>query len=422
MTPFMVSTGKPNDFVLLAYLIILNLGVLGVAIFKKWKFLNYISFFVTEIIFTLWIFNRGIYYTPDFYLMEIQFTLSQSASTMIFLIFIAVGIFYNYSRDKIKTNKFDYLLLLLTSSFYFWHSYYMLSAKYPSLLGLYAVIMSIFFITLGYSLFRKSAVSDIFYAFLLGISLTFLTIAIPLQLEGTAITLAWAVESALLIYLSFKFTYPKIRIGSYVIIFMTIVRMFFVEFELFERLYNRYTSTPFIPIFNLHSLILLLSLAFIFFNVYILYKNKGILHNNLERGAITFISIVANIFVIIILFINASIYIDYLQKTNFMYMIYNIDTESKKQFAYSAILIIYSLGALICGIKILSRNIRIFALVLFMASIIKVFFFDLSVLNGIFRIMSFVLLGIILLGVSFIYQKYSYLILGTEEKHEKIQS
>jgi uncharacterized membrane protein len=54
-----------------------------------------------------------------------------------------------------------------------------------------------------------------------------------------------------------------------------------------------------------------------------------------------------------------------------------------------------------------------------MISILKVFFFDLSVLSGPYRIMSFVLLGIILLGVSFIYQKYSYLMLGTEEKYEK---
>jgi uncharacterized membrane protein len=52
-----------------------------------------------------------------------------------------------------------------------------------------------------------------------------------------------------------------------------------------------------------------------------------------------------------------------------------------------------------------NRLLRWMALALLGAATLKVFFFDLSALERFYRIVSFVALGAILLGVSFLYQQ-----------------
>jgi uncharacterized membrane protein len=58
------------------------------------------------------------------------------------------------------------------------------------------------------------------------------------------------------------------------------------------------------------------------------------------------------------------------------------------------------------------RTLRMIAMVLFGIAILKIFFYDLSFLETIYRIVSFIGLGIILLTVSYLYQRYRGVILG----------
>jgi uncharacterized membrane protein len=62
------------------------------------------------------------------------------------------------------------------------------------------------------------------------------------------------------------------------------------------------------------------------------------------------------------------------------------------------------------------RIIRIVAFVLFAITILKIFIYDLSFLETTYRITSFIALGLILLGVSYVYQRYKELISGPGER------
>lgn len=53
---------------------------------------------------------------------------------------------------------------------------------------------------------------------------------------------------------------------------------------------------------------------------------------------------------------------------------------------------------------------RIAAIVLFGVAILKIFIYDLSFLDTVYRIVSFIGLGVILLSVSYLYQRYRGLI------------
>lgn len=77
-----------------------------------------------------------------------------------------------------------------------------------------------------------------------------------------------------------------------------------------------------------------------------------------------------------------------------------------QQLSLSVVWAIYGGGMLTVGIARRSRLLRVMALLLLGLTIFKVFLFDLSSLEKLYRIISFIVLGAILLAVSFLYQRY----------------
>jgi uncharacterized membrane protein len=76
-----------------------------------------------------------------------------------------------------------------------------------------------------------------------------------------------------------------------------------------------------------------------------------------------------------------------------------------RDFSYSAIWLIYGAALMTIGFRKPSAFIRWQSLILIAFTIVKVFFHDVSELGGSYRIVSFIGLGAILLGISFVYQR-----------------
>lgn len=77
-----------------------------------------------------------------------------------------------------------------------------------------------------------------------------------------------------------------------------------------------------------------------------------------------------------------------------------------QQLAIPGVWLLYSIMLMAAGIRRRVRSLRILAMGLFGLTIIKIFIFDLSFLDTLYRIFSFIGLGLILLAVSYIYQRY----------------
>ena len=99
-----------------------------------------------------------------------------------------------------------------------------------------------------------------------------------------------------------------------------------------------------------------------------------------------------------ILFLNADSS-EYLSKINL------------QQMVLSSSWLLFSIILLIIGIWRRNQIIRITAITIFGIAILKIFLYDLSFLETLYRIFSFIGLGIILLISSYLYQKYKKLIL-----------
>jgi uncharacterized membrane protein len=88
-----------------------------------------------------------------------------------------------------------------------------------------------------------------------------------------------------------------------------------------------------------------------------------------------------------------------------------IQYENQKQLSISASLMLYSIALMLYGIWRSRQAIRLTAIALFGLAILKIFIYDLSFLATLYRIFSFIGLGVLLLLVSYLYQRFKHLIL-----------
>jgi uncharacterized membrane protein len=89
--------------------------------------------------------------------------------------------------------------------------------------------------------------------------------------------------------------------------------------------------------------------------------------------------------------------------------------QNQKQLSLSGIWLLYSIALMGVGLWRRRRGIRIASIVLFGFTILKIFIYDLSSLETLYRIFSFIGLGVILLVVSWLYQRYKHLLLAEGE-------
>ncbi len=84
--------------------------------------------------------------------------------------------------------------------------------------------------------------------------------------------------------------------------------------------------------------------------------------------------------------------------------------QDLKQLTLSGVWLFYSALLMITGIWRRLQGLRIIAIALFGITILKIFVYDLSFLERLYRIFSFIGLGVILLLVSYLYQRYKAVI------------
>jgi len=79
--------------------------------------------------------------------------------------------------------------------------------------------------------------------------------------------------------------------------------------------------------------------------------------------------------------------------------------EIQRDFTYSALWMAYGAMLMIIGFLRRTAFVRWQALLLIAATIVKVFVYDVSQLDKGYRIVSFIVLGVLLLAISFVYQR-----------------
>lgn len=87
------------------------------------------------------------------------------------------------------------------------------------------------------------------------------------------------------------------------------------------------------------------------------------------------------------------------------------ELENGKQLSISLVWLVYAIALMVAGIVRHARTVRVAALGLAGLAVAKIFLYDLSFLTTPYRIGSFIGLGVVLMMVSFLYQRFKHIIL-----------
>ena len=375
ITPLLVSTGENHEVALFAYLAILGAGVLGIAWVRDWKSLPPAQFLATLVYFWGW---YSDFYSADQLLTTVMF------ATVFFLLFAALPLVRSW-RDG-ELSGLEAGLVLLNSLAYLVALRGMLWPDNRWALTAAVLVLAAAHLAAERMLPEKrgteTRLARILYA---GLALTFATLAIPIRLDGRWITMAWAVEGAVLIGSGLRARFAAMRWAGLALFAIVTGRLALLAIPADAFLLNARFATfaVCVPAMAL--------------GCYFAAASDRELGEQ-ERMAFVLTAIAANILAV------AALSLEVWDGFGRMHSL-GMDQGHAQELALSMLWLVWALGLLGAGLWKKSQAIRWQALVLLGVVIGKVFLFDLSFLERFYRIVSFLLLGLALMLISFYYQR-----------------
>src|SRR6266436_6351684 len=238
-TPVLLRVERPDERNLLAYLLVLDVLVLLVARFRTWPALTQLAWGGSALLLlpTLW----GAPQAPH----PLARLLLLSA---LFLVFLAAPLFRERATGH-RSEPIDLILVVANAAGYFWAVYFTLEATRPGLEAPWAVGLAVLYRVVSSDYGSRVSADPVPVLVHEGVSWTFLTLAIPLALDVQWITLAWAVEGVMLLWLASRVPISVAAWGGLVALLLAFSRA--VAFD-------RYWSADIVPVWNLTFLVHLL--------------------------------------------------------------------------------------------------------------------------------------------------------------------
>ncbi len=378
LTPVLISTGQNHEIALCCYLALLDLGALWITAIKQWYRLLLGAYIGTAILGGAW---AVTYYT------DAQLTATILFATFFFLLF-ATGAFLGGKDDPTPARDGVLAAIVpLNAAGYFAACYLMLDRDYHAELAWLSLALAAFFFVLARMLERRRAIASA--SLHLAIAVGFLTIAVPLKLHEHWITLGWLVEAGALTWAAHRGRSQLLRALGLIALVLGILRLVLLDSDAYQPL-----------ILNTRFGLYLVAIAALALIAY--YARVEGSEENRTWAAVAVVAL--NVLALLALHFEV---IDYFRPVP-MQRFNPSEWRSMniaRDFTYSAIWMLYGGALMLIGFWKRSAFLRWQAIVLLALTAAKVFFYDISALERGYRIVAFIVLGIILLAVSFFYQR-----------------
>ena len=406
LTPFLFGIEKISPSILFSYVILLDLGTLFISIYKKWGALNIGSFFLTLAVYISW---TSASYTQDKWLFAASFV------TAFFAIFCLLSIFRNLIYKE-KSDRTDIILVLANGVAYFGELYFILNPFAGSLPGLLPLLLGCVYIAFSYSALTRCREDKGLVLSYVSLAVIFVTITIPIQLEHGWVTISWAIESLVLIWMGFKLNYFDIRKIGLILGTVSLLKALMIDFSYNPLIYGK-------NLFILNErMFVYVVVVLIIFAASLLYKKNKDIVSPAEKAMSRNMILLANFMILVQLSVEAKTYFAHIASLKAAeapiavtgrhmnewraFMTEYAKLSSARELTLSLLWVIYAFLLVAIGMYRKFRALRIMALALFGIAIFKIFLSDLSQLDRIYRIISFITLGVMLMVASFFYQKY----------------
>lgn len=264
ITPFLVSTGEGNYVVLFTYLAVLNAGLIALAYYKRWRALNFIAFVFTQAIYVGWITAKAG--TPAF-----EYTGTFIFGSIFYGMFLLMNVIHHVSRGS-KLKAFDFIILLSVNLCYYGAGMYLMGASnLTAYKGIFTAALGVVNLVLAWLFFRQRKADKNFIYLLIGITVTYISLAAPVQLKGNHITLFWAAEMVVLFWLYQRSFIKLFRVASLLVTALMLVSLLMDWGNAYG---HSYVSSPIPVLFN-QGFITGICSAVAMMLVYMLMRKEG---------------------------------------------------------------------------------------------------------------------------------------------------
>jgi uncharacterized membrane protein len=191
LAPFLASTGHGDHVALFSYFAILNLAILGIAWFKSWRLLNLAGFAFTFVLSTVW---GVLQYRPQ------DFASTEPFLILFFLLYVAIAVLYSTRQTPTLHGYLDGTIIFGTPIAAFGLQAAMLHDQRLAL-AYSALAVSALYTTLAWVLHRRNGERQrLLVEAFMALGVAFLTLAVPLALNGRWSAASWALEGTALIW------------------------------------------------------------------------------------------------------------------------------------------------------------------------------------------------------------------------------
>jgi uncharacterized membrane protein len=381
LTPVLTSTGQDKEVALFAYLAILGAGMLAVSWLRRWLALPPVLFAGTLIYFWSW---YGDFYGP------VSFHRTLVFAAIFFAIFAVLPAerairFGDVGRTEIVVALANSVQILAVITTMLWPEH-----RTGLTFALLSLSVAHFFVAM---LLPRLTTAPVRVARILygGLALTFATAAIPGRLDGQRITIAFAVEAVILVWSGLRLRSALLRVAGLVIYPILAVRLAAIDIDASERLLLNARFLTF-------AVCAASMIAAYLFALQSERNDSELLLNPAEKNFYFVVSAAASLTLLVALSREVWDQFGRIQAPGF-------DQSLAQELALSILWIVYAGVLMAVGLLRKTAALRWQALGLLGVAVAKVFLFDSSFLKLFYRIISFLILGLVLVVVSFFYQR-----------------
>ena len=394
LTPIMLSTGQNQPLTLFGYILLLDTGTLLLLRFRRWPSLVAASLAGTLLLYTGW---HSEFYSDEQRLL---------AFGVVFLFFAFYNLYILISRlySEYEESTVDQIVIFASAAFFFlafFAQHHWLS-DWP--VKGFTLLLAAVEIGLAELVRRRAADAPTTIAAYAAASVILTVVATFIALEQRWILPALAAEMAALGWIGVRLDLPGLRGGAYLLGLLVLFRFtddVFLYLEPFQR---------FIPVVNIRFPVCAAAVAGYYILLYFIARNRERLDVN-ERYAPEIIFIITQ--ALSLLLLSVEVHDFYRFRAPYHYMGWG-ESHYAYQLSLSVLWALYA--SILTGAGIFSRlrGARMMGILLLGATILKVFLVDLSSLQTFYRIISFIVLGLLLLAVSYGYNRFKHIIFGED--------
>lgn len=385
-TPLLLSTGQNREVQLFSYVALLCAASVALVSLKPWRRLLILSYVGTLILYVGWFAE---------YYRRAEFSTTFVFATLFFAIFAIVPLVTKAPESAGPLQYFPVALTFINTGVYFLQTFVMVEEIDKTAMAWFALVLAGVHIVLSRVIAgRKPADAEVMRLLHLALAVALITIAIPIRLDGHWITVGWLVEAGVLLWVADRIGAHFLHYLAAAALALGVVRLVvFDNFTVDTLLLNSRMATY------------LLAMAVLALLSWFSLKRGADFDNQIAAVAVLALNALALIGLGREI---AGYYARQLAQNAPWSPVVEMSRHRiaiAEGFTYSALGMAYGALLMMIGFWRQSAFFRWQALFLIAATIVKVFVYDVSQLDRGYRILSFMILGVLLLAVSFVYQK-----------------